>query len=217
MMRSSAIKIQGYELECLRRHVERNKGIRIFVNTLMKENKIKSKEYTVIKAEKTKIQDFDISFLVIGLNDNKVKIVLVRTDRDWDAFGSVIGEENGKELMKGYRISNNRIYQIVLKDYDEQFKRELKELDESEKNDSVKEELCKEGIPCIYGNWCGPGCSGPGDPISPVDACCKAHDLCYDERGYFSKDCDDELIDCLAPYVVQGNKWAILISKWFSR
>lgn len=55
------------------------------------------------------------------------------------------------------------------------------------------------GIPCIYGNWCGPGCSGPGAPIDDVDACCKAHDECYSRRGYSSCSCDRELLNCLAP------------------
>lgn len=217
MMRSSAIKIQGYELEYLMRHIERNKGIQIFVNMLMSQNKIKSKEYTVIKAEKIKIKDSDMSFIVIGLNDDKVKIVFVKNKHDSHAFGSIIEEENGKEKMKGYKIYNNHIKQIVSKDYDDDFKQELKKLEDEEKYNHEKEEINEEGIPCIYGNWCGPGCSGPGDPISPVDACCKAHDICYGKRGYFSKSCDDELTDCLAPYVVQGNKWAIIISKWFSR
>ncbi|MDY7043020.1 MULTISPECIES: phospholipase [Virgibacillus] len=31
--------------------------------------------------------------------------------------------------------------------------------------------------------WCGPGCSGPGEPINDVDAACKAHDECYQKYG----------------------------------
>ena len=89
-MRSSAIKMQGQELEYLMRHIERNKGIQIFVNALMRKNKIKSKEYTVIKAERIKIKDLDISFIVIGLNDNNVKIVLVKNEHDYYACGSII-------------------------------------------------------------------------------------------------------------------------------
>ncbi|MCT4619704.1 MAG: hypothetical protein N4A62_09995 [Marinisporobacter sp.] len=216
-MKNSSIKLEMKELKYLMRYIEHNKGIRIFLNRLMKQNKIKSKEYTVIKAEKFKIKDLNISFMVVGLKENQVKLVLVKNKQDYHVFGSIIEEENGKEIMKGYNLSNNHIQQIVLKEYDEKFKQELKKLEESEKNYSEKEKINKEGIPCIYGNWCGPGCSGPGAPISPVDACCKAHDLCYGKKGYFCSTCDDELVDCLAPYVVQGDKWAIIISKWFSR
>ena len=30
-----------------------------------------------------------------------------------------------------------------------------------------------------YGNWCGPGYSGPKDPIDALDALCQSHDFCY--------------------------------------
>lgn len=53
-------------------------------------------------------------------------------------------------------------------------------------------------VPCLYGNWCGPGCSGPGAPIDSVDACCKAHDECYARRGYFACSCDRDLVNCLS-------------------
>jgi hypothetical protein len=205
------------ELKYLMRYIEYNKCIKIFLNRLRKQNKIKSKKYTVIKAEKIKIKDLDISFMVVGVKEEQVKIVLVKNKQDYYVFGSLIEEENGKKIMKGYNLSNNHIQEIVSKEYDEKFKQELKKLEEAEKIYRKKEGVNKEGIPCIYGNWCGPGCSGPGAPISPVDACCKKHDNCYGEKGYFCKACDDELVDCLAPYVVQGDKWAIIISRWFSR
>ncbi|WP_394138814.1 phospholipase [Cytobacillus oceanisediminis] len=44
--------------------------------------------------------------------------------------------------------------------------------------------------------WCGPGCSGPGEPINDVDACCKAHDDCLEGGGSFCT-CDRELLKCL--------------------
>jgi hypothetical protein len=47
----------------------------------------------------------------------------------------------------------------------------------------------------IYGNFCGPGHGDmSNDPIDAVDAVCKAHDSCYDSRGYFNCSCDRELI-----------------------
>ena len=52
--------------------------------------------------------------------------------------------------------------------------------------------------PCIYGNFCGPACSGPGEPIDALDRCCKAHDDCYTEKGYFACDCDLQLLNCVA-------------------
>jgi hypothetical protein len=49
----------------------------------------------------------------------------------------------------------------------------------------------------IYGNYCGPGHGDPTGrmpPIDAVDAVCRAHDLCYDNRGYFNCRCDRNLI-----------------------
>jgi hypothetical protein len=53
-------------------------------------------------------------------------------------------------------------------------------------------------IPALYGNWCGPGASGPGAPIDDLDACCMAHDQCYDREGYLDCDCDRVLCACAA-------------------
>ncbi|SHH44780.1 phospholipase [Virgibacillus chiguensis] len=41
--------------------------------------------------------------------------------------------------------------------------------------------------------WCGPGCSGPGEPINDVDAICKEHDLCYRRTGDRCK-CDQAFL-----------------------
>jgi hypothetical protein len=46
----------------------------------------------------------------------------------------------------------------------------------------------------IYGNWCGPGHSGPDTPIDAVDEACCRHDQCYCERGYADCSCDRGLI-----------------------
>ncbi|MBM7570770.1 phospholipase A2 family protein [Aquibacillus albus] len=50
---------------------------------------------------------------------------------------------------------------------------------------------------CLPGyRWCGPGCSGPGEPVNEVDNCCKDHDDCYRKYGS-SRKCDELLLDCL--------------------
>nr|WP_309145128.1 phospholipase A2 family protein [Brevibacillus sp. HB2.2] len=76
------------------------------------------------------------------------------------------------------------------------------------------------GFPCLYGNWCGPGCSGPDAPIDNVDRCCKRHDECYVKHGYFSCHCDQELVRCLRNKVnntTEKGRMAGIISNFFSR
>ena len=59
----------------------------------------------------------------------------------------------------------------------------------------------RPALPCLYGKWCGPGCSGPDEPKDNVDACCRDHDKCYEERGYLSCSCDRELQRCIKPRI----------------
>jgi hypothetical protein len=55
---------------------------------------------------------------------------------------------------------------------------------------------------CIFPNyrWCGPGCSGTGEPINDVDACCRRHDRCL-LQGISSCRCDSEFMNCLRPKI----------------
>ncbi|AWI12469.1 Parvovirus coat protein VP1-like protein [Caldifermentibacillus hisashii] len=72
---------------------------------------------------------------------------------------------------------------------------------------------------CFPGyNWCGPGCSGPGRPTNPVDACCKAHDECYRRYGH-SRYCDEMFKRCLQPYRNRHTRMgrdASLFSRFFT-
>ncbi|MDO4911528.1 MAG: hypothetical protein Q3972_07270 [Corynebacterium sp.] len=47
----------------------------------------------------------------------------------------------------------------------------------------------------LWGNWCGPGISGPGAPIDQFDTTCMRHDACYMLRGLFDCYCDQLLIE----------------------
>lgn len=52
--------------------------------------------------------------------------------------------------------------------------------------------LAKVSLP-VWGNWCGPGHSGPGAPVDTLDTLCMRHDQCYQARGYFDCLCDAQL------------------------
>lgn len=57
-------------------------------------------------------------------------------------------------------------------------------------------ETATSGVP-IYGNWCGPGRppKGKNPPaIDTLDRGCRAHDKCYDKRGYHKCSCDREFL-----------------------
>lgn len=45
-----------------------------------------------------------------------------------------------------------------------------------------------------YGNWCGKGNNGK-TPIDRLDRACKAHDLCYEKKGWSSKSCNREFVN----------------------
>lgn len=73
-----------------------------------------------------------------------------------------------------------------------------------------------------WGNWCGEGCSGPSGPIDDLDACCKAHDECYDRNPLPSArcdECDTALIACAAPHAgvfTSKGRAATAITAYFS-
>ena len=57
----------------------------------------------------------------------------------------------------------------------------------------------KQGFIPVYGNWCGPDHpkydkSNAPPAIDKLDAACRRHDKCYEEKGYLNCDCDFQLI-----------------------
>ncbi|MDA2914959.1 hypothetical protein MYX77_13590, partial [Acidobacteriia bacterium AH_259_A11_L15] len=58
--------------------------------------------------------------------------------------------------------------------------------------------------------------------MDAVDAVCRAHDQCYDERGYLDCSCDRELIENMPAAIadprtsVQGKACGALANQWFS-
>jgi hypothetical protein len=57
----------------------------------------------------------------------------------------------------------------------------------------------------VYGNWCGPGHSGPGAPIDRVDQVCCRHDKCYSNRGSLDCSCNRDLITSMPAAIADPN------------
>ena len=153
-----------------------------------------------------------VEFVILSSVDNKIQVTYTNADEEEKVTGSVVVETNGKFVLKGYEVIENEVVKTREMEVTEEFLTPSTE--ENLELPETREEV-KESAPCIYGNWCGPGCSGPGAPISPVDSCCKSHDNCYGSVGYFACSCDRKLQDCLWPYTQQGSEWAIAVSAWF--
>jgi hypothetical protein len=74
----------------------------------------------------------------------------------------------------------------------------------------------------IYGHYCGPGNEG-GTPIDGLDAACKDHDECYDDRGYHHCTCDERIIADIGSFLQQKKltfkqrTYGVAIKKYFER
>jgi hypothetical protein len=55
----------------------------------------------------------------------------------------------------------------------------------------------KFDAPGVHGNYCGPmhgGGKKTASPVDELDEACMRHDMCYGETGYFSCECDEDLV-----------------------
>lgn len=210
-------KIEGSELQHLIAEANRNADVISFIAQMVKHNVIQDREQsTVLDSIAYQPESAKFVLLILGFRHDRVKIIYTKADANVEVKASVLSMNGDKEILTGYRIVNGRIEVTSTTEYTQQFQERVREI--SEKNSLPTGSRADVSIqaPCLYGNWCGPGCSGPGAPISAVDSCCKSHDNCYGSRGYFACSCDYQLHDCLYPYAAAGSAWAILFISWYS-
>lgn len=71
-----------------------------------------------------------------------------------------------------------------------------------------------------YGNYCGPGHTGPGAPVDDLDDCCMAHDTCYEDnsidfyeyavcRDGEKRTCDEAFVQCMIDITTDTTIWVI--------
>ncbi|MGE5627797.1 MAG: hypothetical protein ACM3X7_06735 [Solirubrobacterales bacterium] len=214
-MAKKFIDIKGIDLDNFIKTVKGEEQFKFVINELVRNKKTNTEGFTVLDAKKLQSTDGDVNYLTASLENDKARITFIKTARQTIVGLRVLQEENGVTVAKMYHLMDGRLQHKGDVDYDKLLEG-IKQLEQSELPDNLDRSEVAANIPCIYGNWCGPGCSGPGAPISPVDTCCKAHDNCYASRGYFACSCDSNLLYCLWPYVLQGSEWAILVYTYFS-
>ncbi|GAA0853992.1 hypothetical protein ABER99_20295 [Paenibacillus glucanolyticus] len=110
----------------------------------------------------------------------------------WYSKFDVLNTNEGYEQVIGVHVQNNLEKQYEVKDGVVKLSKELSVDEEVVEQDEVSaQDNCWP-----HGNWCGPGCSGPGAPVDALDKCCMYHDNCYAINGYSSCQCDYDLLDC---------------------
>lgn len=174
----------------------------------------------VRKGFKFEGEEILIQVVILSNTEDTLNVIYTNRNGEEEIKGSVVLENDNQKILVGYGIIEGQVTKILETEIDDAFLEEVKESENREvpNPEQAPEDVYKgvsEQLKCIYGNWCGPGCSGPSAPISPVDSCCKSHDKCYGSRGYFACSCDNQLHICLNPYVWKGSQWAIVIDQWF--
>ncbi|MCL6477425.1 MAG: hypothetical protein K6T65_03330 [Peptococcaceae bacterium] len=206
-MSNPLVKIEGQELQNFIKKVKEDPGVALMVQKMVKQKAASSADYKLMDAFKGEHEGINITSAVLVLGDH-ARIAVGEIDGQLEVRGSIVKEENGQEVLKLFRVVNRRVEPLKTIPFTEEFKTMVQKLSQQEiKPVSCRTEAADD---CWYGNWCGPFCGGPGDPIDGVDSCCKVHDKCYEQRGWGNCSCDLEIIPCLEPYISyhQFARWA---------
>ncbi|MGY4691595.1 hypothetical protein [Salibacterium sp. K-3] len=208
--------LTGQEKTQLTKQANQNVEFKLLLQLISQEKQLKLNNKSIETSEINK-GHYSIEMLKMNLDQN-FDLYFVKSDRGNHSFVKNIYQKDTNVFIEAYEIENGELTKV----YNQQYAKE--QYDEIQKNSADNVSIANQSqdgkvtisaVPCLYGNWCGPGCSGPEAPISEVDTCCMEHDNCYAEEGYFDCGCDEDILQCLAPYYYQGSEWAILITNYF--
>lgn len=206
-MSNPVVKIEGQELQNFVRKVKEDPGVALMVQMMVKQKAASSTDYKLVDALKGEHEGIKTTsaFLELGVN---ARIAVGEIDGQLEVTGSFVKEENGREVLKLFRVVNRRVEPLKTIPFTEELKAKVEKLSEQ----GIDPEGCRTEAAddCWYGNWCGPFCSGPSKWIDEVDHCCEIHDKCYEQRGWGNCSCDLEIAYCLLPYISyhQFANWA---------
>lgn len=200
--------IQGPELDALFKEVKESTSFKLLFN----EVNGSAFDISTKTGSKSNLDGQEYASLRLGLNNDKIIIVSTKTPVGIVSTASIVEFDGEKEIITGYRVVGNQIQIAFSEEHNEAFKGKY----EKPWLDDISSEMVELDAVCLYGNWCGPGCSGPAAPIDGLDACCQTHDQCYITYGWFNCDCDRALMDCVFPYTFYIAR-AAAIYGWISQ
>lgn len=176
-------KLNQSELNYIKQLYLTNENFNIFIDKLYTNKIVNSKKYTVKHSCKISGDNYEIHVVVLSISSSF--ILCAKLDNRFIYFAIVPIREKNSLFLKIYALEKNSLTI-------------LQKIKYSKSNKPFHIIVPKKISIPIYGNWCGPGYSGPAAPIDDIDKCCKMHDNCYKIAGKGSKyNCDMDLICCL--------------------
>ncbi|NEZ77238.1 hypothetical protein EXM56_18390 [Clostridium botulinum] len=184
------ITLSENEINSIKSELKTNKNLNLLIQKLYETKVISTKEYKIANSSKIIGEDYEIQIMNLII-DKDLNITFMKFDNKYISMANKVSTENNEIIFKLYGIDEeDNLNLIDTIRYD------------NEKNILAKKlpKRVRRGVK-VYGNWCGPGHSGPGAPVDAIDACCKKHDICYDHLKWWEskKGCDLNLAKCLAP------------------
>lgn len=178
------------ELNNLTKKAIENKDFNLIIDELYKNKLISIKEYKYVHSNKIVEEDYSMSAINFRI-DNCV-INFTKIGDSYNVLAIIEKNIDNVDYMEIYNIKDNELNLFDKTQYNKESNKLLKY--------KVPKRM-KRGVPSFkaYGNWCGPGYSGPGDPVDGIDRCCMKHDKCYEavSREKDKEACDVHLIGCV--------------------
>ncbi|MBU5356065.1 hypothetical protein ACN9MH_03175 [Paenibacillus silvae] len=177
-------ELSKVEKEFLANSLKANQSVQTIVDYFTKEGFIEDAQFNITEAVQLQTAEQGGTVTEIALGD---------TAYVWYSNFTHVEHPENIEQVIGVIVDGGKEKQFEIVNNSVQLINEAEVIETTAKEDTVTpQDNC-----FIHGNWCGPGCSGPSAPVDATDRCCMYHDKCYEANGYFSCECDWNVLDCL--------------------